>query len=233
MASIKDALDEVINDDHSFIKLVVYTIPVCISYMLFSIGNMGWFYFTAGITTIILLTLLIKTINNVRNGENYVLPDWNIFSFGISAFKSIFAVMPISGLCVWAGLKLTQIQIPIPVQNIQLIYSIIVWLILGSIMITSLILYSKTEKIKDAYNFSLISETCIDMLLGIIFYSVQLIVLDVIFIGTFAYLFSLFWHLNNPVFIFICCFAIPSSIAITGNYLAQMDYEIVAREENN
>ena len=43
MASIKDAVEESITDDFSFIKYILYAIPVFICYLLFKQGNMGWF----------------------------------------------------------------------------------------------------------------------------------------------------------------------------------------------
>ena len=115
----------------------------------------------------------------------------------------------------------------------QLIYAIIVWLIIGSIVVTSLILYAKTQKIKDAYDFALISNTCIDILVAIIFFIPQLLLVNGIIVGIIAYLFGVFFTLENPVFIFLCCMALAINVAITGNYFAQIDYELVPRDENN
>ena len=233
MASIKDAVEESITDDFSFIKYILYAIPVFICYLLFKQGNMGWFYFLGVLTLIMLITILIQCIYNVRNGHNHVLPTFNIFTFGVSAFKAIFAVGPLIGLSLWLGSLITSIQIPIPIPNMQLIYAIIVWLIIGSIVVTSLILYAKTQKIKDAYDFALISNTCIDILIAIIFYIPQLILVNGIIVGIIAYLFGVFFTLENPVFIFLCCMALVINVAITGNYFAQIDYELVPRDENN
>lgn len=233
MASIKDAIDEAITDKNALIKYFIYAIPVFICYQLFSIGNMAWFYFLGFFTVLMLVTILIQSIHNVRNGNNYVLPTFNIFSFGLSAFKALFAIVPVTGIGIWLGKILVGIQIPIPLDNIQLIYSIIVWFILGSIMITSLILYAKTEHIKDAYNLVLISNTCIDILIAILFFVPQLIIVNAIIVGVIAYLFAVFWNLGNPVFIYTCCMALAMNIVITGNYFAQIDYEIVARDEDN
>ena len=233
MASIKDAVEEAINDDFAFVKYFLYAIPVFICYMLFSQGNMGWFYFLGAFTVLMLISILITCIYNVRNGQNYVLPTFNIITFCITAFKAIFAIGPILGLGLWIGNMLVAIKIPIPVPNIQLIYAIIVWLILGSIIITSLILYSKTQHLKDAYNLVLISNTCMDILVAIIFFIPQLLLVNGLFIGIIAYLFAVFLSLENPIFIFLCSMAIAINVAITGNYLAQIDYELVPRDNNN
>lgn len=232
MASIKDALEESITDNLAIVKYIIYAIPVFISYVLFSQGNMGWFWFVAVLTILMLVSILVSVIHNVRNGKNYLLPTFNIISFGITAFKAIFAVGPVLGLGLWLGKILIGIQIPIPLPNIQLIYSIIVWFILGSIMITSLILYGKTEKIKDAYNLVLISNTCIDILISILFYLPQLLLVDLILVGVIAYVFGIFFTLDNVVFVYFCCMALVMNVAITGNYFAQIDYELVPREDN-
>ena len=233
MASIKDAVEESITDDFAFIKYFLYAIPIFICYMLFSQGNMGWFYFLGFFTLLMLITILIQCIYNVRNGQNYVLPTFNIITFIVSAFKAIFAVGPILGLGLWLGSLIASIKIPIPLPNIQLIYAIIVWLIVGSIIVTSLILYSKTQKIKDAYNIALISNTCIDILIAILFFIPQLALVNGLIFGTIAYLFAVFLSLENPIFIYICCMALAINVAITGNYFAQIDYELVPRENNN
>ncbi len=233
MASIKDAVEESISDDYAIVKYFLFAIPVFICYLLFAQGNMGLFYFLGFLTGLMLISILISCINNVRNGQNYVLPTFNIFKFGVTAFKALFAVGPILGIGLFLGNLIARIQIPIPLANIQLIYAIIVWLIIGSIIVTSLIIYAKTEHIKDAYNFGLISNTCIDILVAIIFYLPQLILVDVIIVGAAAYIFAITVGLNNPVFIYLCCMALIMNISVTGNYFAQLDYEIVPREENN
>ena len=233
MASIKDAVEESITDNLAFVKYFLYAIPVFICYLLFNQGNMGWFYFLGFFTLLMLISILITCIYNVRNGQNYVLPTFNIITFGVTAFKAIFAVGPTLGLGLWLGKLIASIQIPIPLPNIQLIYAIIVWLIIGSIIITSLILYSKTQHIKDAYNLTLISNTCIDILIAIIFYIPQLILVNGLIVGIIAYLFAVFFTLENPIFIYLCCMALIMNVAITGDYFAQIDYEIVPRDENN
>lgn len=233
MASIKDAVEESITDNLAIVKYFLFAIPVFISYQLFAKGNMGMFYFIGTLTLLMLLGLLVQCIHNVRNGQNYVLPTFNIFTFGITILKSILAVGPILGIGLYIGNLLAGIQIPIPLANIQMIYATIVWLLIGSVIVSSIIIFSKTEHIKDAYNFKLISETCIDILVAIIFFIPQLILVNVLFIGVIAYLFAIFWDVNCALFIYICSMALIQNIAITGNYFAQIDYELVPREENN
>lgn len=233
MASIIDAIEETIHDGHAFIKIFLYTVPVLITYTLFFNGNMGWCYFIGILTLLMLLTVLIKTINNVRNSKKYVLPTFNVFTFCYSSFKAIFAVLPISALCIWAASKIAGIQIPVDIPYFQITYATFVWLILGSIMTTSLIIYSKTEKIIDAYNFNLIQKHCIDILFAVITYVPQIAVFNAIIIGTVAYLLYVFKQpIDHPLLVVAIAVAFVLTVPITGNYFAQVDWEQVTRQEN-
>ena len=229
MASIKDALEESLADRVSWLKYVIYAIPVFVSYILFSKGIMAWFWFLAPLTALMLLTVLVQVINNVRNGKNYSLPTFNIIDFVVAYVKVIFSIVPVWGLCAWGATALAKIQIPIPVSNIQMIYAAIIWLIFGAIMVTSLISYAKTQKVLDAYNLKTISNNCIDVLIAFLFFIPQTVVLNGIILAVICYLFGVFWNLENLVFIFICAMLITINIAVTGNYLAQIDYETISR----
>lgn len=194
---------------------------------------MGWCYFVGSLTLLMLLTILIKTINNVRNSKKYVLPTFNVFTFCYSAFKAIFAVIPLFALCLWLGSKLAGIQIPVDIPYFQITYSTLVWLLISSIMITSLILYSKTERIADAYNFKLIHKHCIDILIAVIYFVPQIAVFNAIIIGTVAYLLYVFKQpIDHPLLVVAIAIAIVISTPVTGNYFAQVDWEQVTSKEH-
>lgn len=226
MASIIEAVENVVQDKHSFIKCVFYAIPVVGAYKLFSIGNMPMFYFLSVVTILMLMTIVIKVFRNIRENNNAVLPSFNLFTFIWSAFKLIFALGPITALCIWGGIKLTQIQIPIPLPNMQIIYSVIVWLILGGIIVTALILYSKKESLKDAYNLKLISDNCISVLFALLLYIPQIAILNGLLIGSIVYLLYVFKQpMDHIALIIVSALSICASAAITGDYFAQIDYE--------
>ena len=233
MASIKDSIEEIMNEDRSLIKLLVYAIPIYFTYFLFSIGNVGLGYLVGFLVVIMLLTIFTKAFYNVRCENNLVLPDLNIFSYIFSSTKTLFAICPIFLVCFWITKILLRIEIPIPLDNIQLIYSIIVYAIMTSIVLTSMINYAKTENIKDAYNLKVISDTCIDILIAFVIYLPQLIVVNALVLGVIAYLFGILWYLLNPIFIFLCSIAVVFDVAVTGHYLAQIDYENFTREDQN
>lgn len=232
MASIKDATEEAVSDKLAWLKHILYAIPIMASYMLFRQGDLQTFYIVCGITVILLLTMFSIVVNNVRNGNDTVLPTFNVLHFIVEMFKMIVANAPIFAICIALGIYLNTFQIPLPVANGQLIYSIIVWAILGSIMFTSLLQYAKTQNIKDAYNFKVISNSCIDILVAAIFFVPQILLVNGIFLGVITYVFNLFFGLDNLPYIFICCLAVSINVAITGNYFAQVDYEVIPHEED-
>ena len=65
-----------------------------------------------------------------------------------------------------------------------------------------------------------------------IFFIPQLLIVNGLILGTIAYLFWIFFTLENPIFIFICSMGLVINIVATGHYLAQMDYENIAKENN-
>ncbi|MBQ8168866.1 hypothetical protein IJZ97_05565 [bacterium] len=231
MASIKDAIEETIGETAALKKFLLYAIPIYITYWLFSIGNMSWCFTVGFFTILMLLTIFEKAFHNIRNEKNYILEPLNIFSYIYSSTKVLFAFGPMFGICYWIGIKLVSLEIPIPLPNIQLIYTIIVWTLLGSIVITSLLNYAKTEKVKDAYDIVLISNTCIDILLAAVFYIPQAAIVNILFLGIFAYVFGILWYLTNPVFIFLCCITLAFNMVVAGHYFAQFDYENFAQKD--
>ncbi len=234
MASIIDAIEETVHDDHAIFKFIIWAIPVVVSYLLFYVGNMGCFYFVGSLTVLMLLTIIVKTINNCRNGRNEVLPSISIFAFTGTSIKILFALGPTFAVCLWCGFKLSAIPILIPLPNIQIIYSTLVWLLLSSIMVTTLILFSKTEKIKDAYDFRLIQKSCIDILFAVIYFVPQILLFNLIIVGVVAYIFFVLRIAPYNIYtIIIAAISLVTSAAITGNYFAQIDYEQVARDEDN
>ena len=70
MASIKDAMEEAFTDNLSFIKYVVFTVPLyyCVYLYTSSKGDLTGFWWMASVTFLLLFGFLIKCTTNVRNG---------------------------------------------------------------------------------------------------------------------------------------------------------------------
>lgn len=233
MASIIESIENVIHDKYSFVKLIIYSIPVLISYNFFRIGNISMFYLVSLLTLIMFMTIIIKVFRNIRTNNNSVLPDFNIFLFIKTATKLFFAMGPIMLICIWTGIKLTQIQVPIPLPNIQIIYSVIVWLITSGIIITSLILYARNEQIKEAYNLKSISDNCISIIFSLLMFLFQIGIFNALSVGSVAYILYVFkFPLDNFALTIVSALSLVTSIAVAGDYFAQIDYEATFDKNN-
>lgn len=231
MASIKDSIDEAFAEKLSFIKYPLLAVPICASYELFKQGNMDLFYFVLGVTLLIVLTVLVKAIYNTSNNQSHLLPTFNIIDFIFAMAKVSVSVLPVLAILGFLGHWLTGLELPLDFPNIHLIYSIVVWSILGSVGLTSVMNYARTENIKDAYNVVIIFKHSMDVLIAVIFLLPQLALFNAIFVGILVYLFWIFYNIDNLAFAFICSVIIAFNIAILGNYFSQMGYEIITRKD--
>ncbi len=232
MSSIIEAAEEVVQDKGGVLKCILYAIPIFASYVLYKMEMSSVFYIFATITVIFLLTVTKIILNNVRSCKDYVHPKTNIINFIGESIKLFFIMLPICSVGGGIGYALSNIQIPIPHEKGQLIYQIIVWSILGSMMLTSFIFYAKTSKFKEAYNFSGIFTYCTDIFVTTVFGLPRLALLDLATLGVVTYIFHFFFGLDNYFYAFACSVTISMNIAILAHFLAQVDYETVKHDEN-
>lgn len=226
MASIVDAFSESISENLSIVKIILYAIPVYFCTKFFLRGEMGSFYFYAAISAILFLGLLTQGINNVRMNKKEIL-TLNPLSLGKSILLTSLVMLPQIFIWYFIGhLIVTMIQIPIDLPHTQLIFSIIVWSIIGSILMTAYLSFAKYLNVMQGFNYKVILESCVDIFICLLFFVPQLAIADVFLVGPVAYLFSFF---NLPFthwgFIFYCSCAFVVNISIIANYLAQSAYE--------
>ena len=234
MASIRDALEETLQDNHAIIKLSIYTAPLfwCVySYMNNNENFATIFYLIA---YLLLFGFLLKCTHNVKNGKEYVLPSINVFDTFWTGLKGTIALLPIIILVSIIGaFVMSLFEQFIPDPNILKVVNFIIGLVCASVAFTGYILYTQRFKITDAYNFKLISDHCIDIIIGVYFMYLKMIIVNAIILIPLLYILWLFLGLQTGVCIFVYCFIVVANIAAMGHYLAQMDYEtITVREEN-
>lgn len=226
MASIVDAFSEALNEDLSLLKISLYSIPVFFCANLFIKGRMGDFYFWGGLTTILLLGLLTQGINNVRMNRKEILTLNPVF-LATSIGKSFVVMVP--QILVWsiiASLLLKYVSIPIDLPHVPLIFSTIVWAVVGSILLTAYLSFAKYLKIAQGFNYKVILESCIDILISLLFFLPQLVIANAVLIGPVAYLFYFFQlPFTHWGFILYCSLAFVVNISIMANYFAQASYE--------
>lgn len=236
MASIVDAFNEALSEDLAYVKIAVYTIPVFFLAQLFIVGKMAQFYFWSSIVGVILFGLLTQGINNVRMNKKEIL-TLNPLRLVTVILKTFVVVIP--HLLVFGSLGhflTTNVSIPIDLPHVPLIFSIIVWALLFSIVLTSYLSYAKYLKIPQGFNYKVIAESCIDVLVSCIFYVPQVFIADAILIGPIAYLFFYFGApLTQPLFVLYCSAIFIINISMLANFFAQAGYEHIkgSNEEYN
>ena len=106
----------------------------------------------------------------------------------------------------------------------------ILWLVAGSVIITSFLMFSRNENIKESFNLKFLFEKAGDLILVLIFFILQLILIN---LPTTAFLgYAIFILLGfGPVFDFVMAFALVFNIAITGHYMGQVHYEALGAKD--
>ena len=228
MASIKDALEESINERGALLKYIIYAIPLYFAFQAYTgpakFGSLAITLYA--VSGLILLGFMTRCANNVMNYRDNILPTYNFISLIWDSLKATHAIGPWCALNIYIANYLMTNFIPkIAVPWIASSATYITYGICYSIVLTAFMLYAKSQKITDAYNLKIISDSCIDILIQVIWMSLQLALLNAIIIGTVTYLFWLFLGLQNPILIFIWAMTALLNAAITGNYLGQLNYE--------
>jgi hypothetical protein len=228
MASVVDAFNEALSEDFSYVKFIVYAIPVYVVARFFMIGKMGHLIFWGFIAIFILLGVLTQGINNVRRNKKEILTS-NPLLLIKSGFLSLIVLLPQIFLYKYIGnILITKVPIPDNITHLPLIYSIIVWSILFSVLLTSYLSFAKYLKVKQAFNLKVILESCVDVLLNIIFFIPQLALVNLVIVGPIAYAFSLLnISLTNMGFIAYCSIAFVINVSIIANYFAQVAFDCI------
>lgn len=226
MASVVEAFNEALSEDLSFVKIFLYSIPVYFCAKFFLVGKMGQFYFYGFLTAVLLLGLLTQGIHNVRMNKSEILTLNFIDLFKVTIMT---AVVMIPQFIIWGiigNLLVTKITIPIDLPHVPLIYSIIVWSIIFSILLTSYMSFAKYLKMVQAFNYKVVFESCIDVFISCLFFVPQLLLANAVLIGPVAYLFYFFQlPFTHWGFVFYCSLASIVNLSIIANYLAQSSYE--------
>lgn len=228
MASIIDSFKGVFSDKFSLIKFIILTIPVYYSCSLYTNakGDYSGFYLFAGTTLFFLLGFLIELINNVINDRMTVLPSLNPIKLAFASAKGLIAIGPVVFISIWLANYLCSF-IHLPLVWIDITLRVIIWLIFSSAILTSILMFSARENILDAFRFGLLLSKAGDLVLVIVFFAIQIILINIpttVFIG---YLLTVLFG-SSPVLDFFVVLAVVFNIAVTGHYLAQAHYDLVA-----
>lgn len=225
MASIIDSFKEVFSERFSFIKLVVLALPVYYSYQLYLQSKQDFtnFFWIAGITTFFLFGFLINLTSNVINERDFILPSLNPFKLGFVTVKGVIALGPIVyGLYLLANYICSFINIPM----FDIAFKSMIWLVVAAIILTSFLMFSQRENILDAYKVKILFQKAGDLVTVIIFFLIQLLVINTIVCGFIGYTLSILFG-PGPILDFFVVYAIVFNLAVTGHYIGQTNYDII------
>lgn len=228
MASIIDSFRDVATDKKAFIKLIILAIPLNYAYQIYTETktDFTWFWLVTIVTIFFLFGFLLKTINNVLSDADSILPSFNPFKIAFAAFKGLFAVLPLAFISVWLANYVCSLIYIIPWLDITL--KVCIWLIVASVVLTSVLMFCTRERIADSYNLKLLSKASGDMIVTLIVFLIQLIVINLPTVGFIGYtLLILFGY--GPVFNFFVALAIVFNVALIGHYMAQVHYELIGQ----
>ncbi|HNW25186.1 MAG TPA: hypothetical protein PLG15_04260 [Candidatus Gastranaerophilaceae bacterium] len=231
MASIIDSFRETFTDNMSFFKLLTFAVPLYFAHDLYlkNPQNPTGALWLAGITIFFLFGFLIKVTGEVLNEGDTVLPFLNPLKLALASLKGIIAIGPIT----WLSASIATYVIP-KVNVIgwfNITFQIVIWLIVIGIALTSFLMFVKNEKIADSYNLKVLFNKSVDLSIAIIFFIFQLTLINIptnVFIGYIILVLFGF----GPLFYFFAAYAIVFNVAVTGHYMAQLQYEVLGYDKN-
>ena len=215
MASIKDAFIDTFDDRFSLLYIVILSVPVFLCANLYLQGNMDLFWIIAAILAIIAYGALTNGIHAHNERKDWFV-TLNPLRIGWAVIKSLVVVVPqaaIWGAIAWA--LTTYVTIPLDVPNIQIIYSVIIWLIAADIIFSSYLLFAATFKIREGYNIKTIFTCGSEVMLSMIFFIPTMLIVNAVFLVPLWFLFD-FCEVPQTHWGFVgCC----SFIAVVNIYI--------------
>jgi len=230
MASIKDALEESFQENSSIPKFILFSIPLyaCISYKSIPFYNILLCF-----TIILLFGFTAICTNNVKNSNMRVLPTFNILKILYIGVKGIITLAPmiigIYFLGQYVGNLIGSLNLDIKLINT---FTYIIYSLLGSIVITSYLLFANKFEIIDAYNFKAIYKYSPDILISLIFMVLMMAIVDAVIVAPVTYIIWLFFGIPHPIAIFFWSIVGILNLSMLGHYLAQISYEIIEVKES-
>lgn len=234
MASMMDALDETMQEPKAKLKIAIFTLPVFAAVFFFKGGKMDLFYLCLVPAIIVLLGTLTRVCNNVMQCREVRLPTWNVFTLIFDTIRTLIAMLPaivINGAIVYY--LVTKAFTMIAVEWVQMAANYITYAVLASILVTVFMMYAKRFKMGDTWDIMGISNSCIDVMIQLIWMSIQLLFIDALIFGSITYLFYVFLDktLSNWMLLYVWSAGGVFSIMLAGNYLGQLNHEALHTSE--
>jgi len=235
MASMMDALDETLQEPQSKLKIAIFTLPVFAALFYYKAGKMDLFNICLVTSVIVLLGTLARVANNTMQSRDIRLPSWNIFTLIFDTIRTLIALTPALLINGYAAYYLiTKAYTMISVEWVAQAATYITYAVCAAILVTVFMLYSKRFKFSDPFDIAAISDSCIDVLIQLIWMGIQLAVIDALIFGTITYLFYVFLdkNLTNWMVLYVWSMGVVFDVVLAGNYLGQLNHEALHQKEN-
>lgn len=231
MASIIDSFKEVASDKWGIGKLLVFAVPLYYCYALYVTqkGPSFDFYQISFYTLFFMFGFLIKITNNVINERNVLLPSLNPLKLAWAALKGIVAIgIPTIVSCVLVNYIISMVMI-LPWLDIAI--RSILWLLAAAVITSSFLMYCQQEKVQDAFKFKFLFDKAGDLIVILFIYVLKFLCINVLTLGFLGYAIYFLFGVG-PGFVFYCAFFVAFNVAVTGHYMAQVNYESTKSESD-
>ena len=206
MASIKDAFEEALQDQHAIWKYVIFAIPVYFCVQLYLDGAWSGFWALVIPTYFLLFGFMSECTANVRNGKDAVLPSFNVFKLFWAGLKGTVALGPSIAINCWLASLIANLLPNFLVEpKTCTIFQGVVWALFGAIILTGYLCYAKRFRILDAYNLKTISESCVDILVAVLFMLPQVAIANALLLVPVTYIIWIFLGIPHPVATYYWC----------------------------
>lgn len=234
MANIIEAFNDVFTEEYALAKFFVYAIPVFICLNAYATGQFVLSGICGFFVVLLLLGLLTCGINGMREHKQEIL-TFNVQNLVTATIKTAIAVVPQISVAAMIGLFVKEL-LPATEElgQIPMIVNLIVWSILVSIITTSYLAFTKHMDVKEAYNMKTILESVVDVFVNLVFFGIQLVIANAIFVGMMSYVFTVLnLPLMHPGFIFYCSLLVIINVSVTANMLSQASYDCIKGRDDD
>ena len=234
MANIIEAYNDVFTEEYALAKFFVYAIPVFICLNAYATGQFVLSGICGFFVVLLLLGLLTCGINGMREHKQEIL-TFNIQYLATSTAKTAVAIIPQLSVAFMIGIFMKELIPPTEdLAQFPMMVNVVIWSILIAFITTSYLAFTKHMDIKEAYNIKIILESVVDVFVNLVFFGIQLVIANSIFIGLMSYVFTVLnLPLVHPGFIFYCSLLIIINLSVTANMLSQASYDCIKGKDED
>jgi hypothetical protein len=228
MASVIDSFRDTFEDNLSFLKLIIFALPVYFGYSLslHANGDYTVVWIIGLITAFFMLGYIAQITHGMLNDAERVLPKLNPITMAVQSLKVLISAGPFALILYGIGCWILSFFKDFPIEWISIVVQVIIGIVVAGLAVTSFLLYAKKQSVIAAYNLKKLSERAGDIMIGIIFLVVQFAVVNVLTVGFLAYTISVLF-MPGPLLYAFCSYALVFNLAALGHFLAQVGYETI------